>query len=58
MKNWKTTAAGLGGFLTALGAAIQGQFDADPATVPNWGLVGVAFFLFVGLFFGKDATAK
>lgn len=54
MTNWKTTLAGIGAFLTALGTAISSAFDNDPTTSANWGLVGAAFFVLVGLFFAKD----
>jgi uncharacterized membrane protein YhhN len=54
MTNWKTTAAGIGAFLTALGTAISATFDNDPTTDPNWAIVATALFFAVGLFFAKD----
>ena len=54
MKSWKTTLAGLGVLLSALGAALQAQFDGDPATVPDWAVVVTALFAAVGLLLARD----
>ncbi len=54
MKSWKTTLAGLGVLLSALGAALQAQFDGDPATVPDWAVVVTALFAAVGLLAARD----
>ena len=54
MKSWKTTLAGLGVLFSALGAALQAQFDGDPATVPDWAVVVTALFAAVGLLVARD----
>jgi len=54
MKSWKTTLAGFGVLLSALGAALQAQFDGDPATVPDWAVVVTALFAAVGLLVARD----
>lgn len=54
MKSWKTTAAGVGLFLTALGPALTAQFDSDPATEPAWGTVVAALIAGLGFFFARD----
>ncbi len=54
MKSWKTTMAGIGAILVAVGAAVSAQFDADPATVPDWGTVIAAVVVGVGLIAARD----
>lgn len=54
MKSWKTTALGVLAFLAALVPALTAQIDADPETVPEWGIVATAFLAMVGLFFARD----
>lgn len=54
MKSWKTTTAGIGTILAALGAALSAQFDADPLTVANWGAVITAITAGVGLILARD----
>jgi len=58
MKSWKTTLAGLGVLFSALGAALQAQFDGDPATVPDWAVVVTALFAAVGLLLARDNDMK
>ena len=41
-KSWKTSAAGIGAILVALGSALSATFDADPVTVPDWGALVAA----------------
>jgi hypothetical protein len=46
----KTSSAGLLAFLSALTACLSYQFDADPATVPNWdSLIEMFLVLLVAL---------
>ncbi len=51
MKSPKTTIAGIAAIVAVIGTALSHQFDADPATVPDWGLtVSVVIAAMVGLF--------
>lgn len=52
--SWKTTAAGIGAVLVAVGSALNASFDADPATVADWGAVVAAVIAGVGLLFARD----
>jgi|SanBayMetagenome_1026888.scaffolds.fasta_scaffold00828_8 hypothetical protein len=52
--SWKTTAAGIGAVLIAVGSALNATFDADPATVADWGAVVAAVIAGVGLLFARD----
>lgn len=54
MKSWKTTVAGIGVALVAIGSALQAQFDGDPATSADWGIVIAAMIAAVGLFWARD----
>lgn len=54
MKSWKTTVAGVGTILAAVGVAVAAQFDADPATVANWGAVVTSIVAGVGLMLARD----
>ena len=54
MKSWKTTVAGIAGVVAAIASAIQAQFDGNPATVPDWGLVGALLATAIGLLFARD----
>jgi hypothetical protein len=54
MKSWKTTLAGIGTALSAIGLALEAQFDTDPATVPNWAVVVTAVFAAIGLLLARD----
>jgi len=53
-KSWKTTAAGVGAVLVAVGSALAASFDNDPATVADWGAVIAAVIAGVGLVFARD----
>ena len=54
-KSSKTTFAGAVAFVGALCTLVlYPLFDADPATVPQWGLFGTAVSTAVGLFFARD----
>ena len=51
MKSWKTTAAGVGGLLTAIGSALNQLFDGNPATNPDWNLLlPVILTALIGIF--------
>jgi hypothetical protein len=52
--SWKTTAAGVGAILVAIGGALAATFDTDPATVADWGAVVAAFMAGIGLLFARD----
>ena len=54
MKSWKTSAAGVGAILVALGSALSATFDADPVTVPDWGALVAAIIAGVGLLAARD----
>lgn len=54
MKSWKTTTAGIGAILIAVGGALTATFDNDPATVADWGAVIAAVIAGVGLLFARD----
>lgn len=54
MKSWKTTLAGIGTILVPLGAALTAQFDGDPNTVANWGLVVTVAIGAIGLMLARD----
>jgi uncharacterized membrane protein YhiD involved in acid resistance len=53
-KSWKTSAAGVGAILVALGSALSATFDADPVTVPDWGALVAAIIAGVGLLAARD----
>lgn len=52
--SWRTTTAGIGAILIAVGSALGAQFDNDPATVADWGAVIAAVIAGVGLLFARD----
>lgn len=52
--SWRTTAAGIGAILVALGSAATAAFDNDPATVADWGAVVAAMIAGIGLIFARD----
>ena len=52
--SWKTSAAGLGAILVAIGSALSAMFDADPATIPDWGAVVAAAIAGIGLLAARD----
>lgn len=53
-KSWKTTGAGIGAILVAIGSALSATFDADPLTVADWGAVIAAVIAGVGLIAARD----
>lgn len=53
-KSWKTTTAGIAAIVAAAATAVVALFDADPATVPDWGAVAAAFIAGVGLILARD----
>ena len=54
MKSWKTTAAGWATFIAALATQLNVEWDGDPLTVANWGIVVAALFLALGLTAARD----
>lgn len=54
MSSWKTTAAGIGAILVAVGALLKAFFDGDPTTVPDFAVAGAAALSGIGLIFGRD----
>lgn len=52
--SWKTTAAAIAAAIGAIGTALAAMLDADPATLPDWGIVGTLVIASVGLFFARD----
>ena len=53
-RSWKTSAAGIGAILVALGTVIAAQFDGNPATVPDYGALVAAIIAGGGLLFSRD----
>jgi len=58
MSSPKTTLAGIGAILVAVGAALVAMFDADPTTMPQWDVVIAAILAGIGLIFAKDSKAS
>ena len=58
MKSWHTTLAGIGAILSAIGAALTAQFDADPATVAQWATLVPAIIAGVGLILARDNNKR
>ena len=54
MKSWKTTLAGVGAIMVAVGAALAAHFDSDASTVANWGAVMAAVIAGIGLIVARD----
>ncbi len=54
-KSWQTSVLGLGTFLTLLGVNLEAQFDTDPSTLPDWGVVVAGLFIFIGLLRARDS---
>lgn len=52
--SWKTTGAGLGAVLIAIGSALAALTDNDPATVVDWGSLSAAIVAGIGLIFARD----
>ena len=54
MKSWKTSAAGIGAILVAVGSAMTAHFDGDVITTPDWGAVIAAVIAGIGLLAARD----
>jgi hypothetical protein len=52
--SWRTTVAGIGAMLVAIGGALSATFDNDPATVADWTAVVAACIAGFGLIFARD----
>jgi hypothetical protein len=53
-KSWKTTAAGIGAILTALGSILTAYFDGNPDTVPDYAALVAAMIAGIGLLAARD----
>lgn len=58
MKNTKTTIAGIGAILVAVGGALKALFDGDPSTNVDLAATIAAVTAGVGLIAAKDAEKK
>ncbi len=58
MKNNKTTIAGIGAILVAVGTALKAIFDGDPATTFDLTTTITAVSAGIGLILAKDASNK
>ena len=58
MKNTKTTLAGIGAILVAVGGALKAIFDGDPSTNLDLTATIAAISAGVGLIMAKDASEK
>lgn len=58
MKNAKTTLAGIGAILVAVGGALKALFDNDPSTNLDVTSVIAAVTAGIGLIMAKDAEAQ
>jgi hypothetical protein len=58
MKNTKTTLAGIGAILVAVGGALKALFDGDPSTNLDLTTTIAAVTAGVGLIWAKDAEKK
>jgi len=56
--SWRTSAAGIGAILVAIGSAVTAITDNDPMTIPDWGAVIAAVIAGVGLIFARDAKVS
>ena len=56
MKNTKTTIAGIGAILVAVGGALKALFDGDPSTNLDLTATIAAISAGVGLIMAKDAS--
>ena len=54
MKSWKTTIAGVGTILSAVGLALKAAFDGDPSTTVNIELTATAIMSGIGLIAARD----
>ena len=58
MKNTKTTLAGIGAILVAIGGALKALFDGDPSTNIDLSSTIAAVTAGFGLIMAKDAEIK
>jgi hypothetical protein len=58
MKNTKTTLAGIGAILVAVGGCLKALFDGDPSTNVDLAATIAAVTAGVGLIAAKDAEKK
>jgi hypothetical protein len=58
MKNTKTTLAGIGAILVAVGGALRALFDGDPSSNVDLAATIAAVTAGVGLIAAKDAEKK
>ena len=58
MKNTKTTLAGIGAILVAIGGGMKALFDGDPSTNLDLTATIAAISAGVGLIMAKDASEK
>jgi hypothetical protein len=58
MKNTKTTLAGIGAILVAVGGAMKALFDGDPTTSVDPTATIAAISAGIGLVMAKDASEK
>ena len=58
MKNTKTTLAGIGAVLVAIGGAMKALFDGDPSTNLDITTTIAAVTAGIGLIWAKDAEKK
>lgn len=52
--SWRTTAAGVGAILVAVGAALGAAFDSDPLTNIDVAALTAAMLAGIGLMFARD----
>lgn len=58
MKNTKTTLAGIGAILVAIGGTLKALFDGDPSTSVDLTATIAAVSAGIGLIMAKDASEK
>lgn len=58
MKNWKTTAVGIGMILVAIGSTLTALFDSDPTTNLDLKATAIAITAGVGFIMAKDAAGS
>ena len=58
MKNTKTTLAGIGAIMVAVGGALKALFDGDPTTNIDLAATIAAISAGIGLVMAKDAEKK
>jgi hypothetical protein len=54
MKNWKTTGLGIASIVQCLGGVLTLFLDGNPATNPDWNIVGAQITTAIGLIFCRD----